>query len=363
MNRPTTAEFIHQKYGAAFEGYLAVWDRQSRRTRYYGAAELTALDEQIKALAAVADIYVALGLQAEKLKPQQRGKSDTVIALPGFVADIDFAEAKESKKRYPEDKTQALQMLAASMFAPTAVVRTGNGVHVHWDLAELFEWETEERRASAKRIWIGFQRLLIEHFLTYDCEIDSVGDLTRNYRLPGTFNHKTSPAKPIELIEFHPERRYPIGEIEKALTAMNLRTGPANTISEPKGRANADHEAIVESCSWYRDIVVNGAATCSEPDWFAGASITARCRDGERIFHEYSSRHLGYNQSEASEKLRRAVSDGGPRTCQTIARDLGYRGCAECLYHGRIKSPIQLGSGRRFYDPVEVHPVSTGHRR
>jgi hypothetical protein len=166
MSSPMTpGELIRRKYGTDFKGYLAVWNRQSRRTKYYGAADLAALDEDISVPAAAADVYVALGLQAQKLGPHRRGTADTVVALPGFVADIDYADAKDSAKRYPLSQSEAREILGAFAFEPTAIVQTGNGLHVHWDLLELFKCETEPIREQAKRIWNGFQRLLSGHFL------------------------------------------------------------------------------------------------------------------------------------------------------------------------------------------------------
>ncbi len=357
----SASEFIRHKYGTEFSGYLSVWDRRTGRTSYFSASEREALDNYIAVCAAAADVYVALGLQAERLEPHRRGKSESVIALPGFVADVDFADAKNSAKRYPKDEAEALAIISTFIFPPSAIVRTGNGLHVHWELNALHECRTEEERVSAKRMWTGFQRFLADHFKKNGREIDSVGDLTRNYRVPGTLNHKTTPPRSVELLECHPERRYALADIEAALG--DLTASPANAQKPDRENTPADHAAIVEECSWYRNVVVNGAATCGEPDWYAGASITARCRDGERIFHEYSSRHPGYDQSEATNKLRHALADAGPRTCASIDADLGHAGCATCVHMGGITSPIQLGSGRRIYDPGDNGPIPIGYNR
>ena len=103
--------------------------------------------------------------------------------------------------------------------------------------------------------------------------------------------------------------------------------------------AEAIHDRIVEACSWYRTVVVEGAATCGESDWYAGASITARCIGGEALFHEYSRLHSRYDVEEATKKFRRASTESGPRTCAAIEKDLGYGGCLDCAYRGKNSSP------------------------
>jgi hypothetical protein len=71
----------------------------------------------------------------------------------------------------------------------------------------------------------------------------------------------------------------------------------------------------VAECAWYRTVVVEGASTCPEPDWFAGASIAALCKNGESTFLAYSRRHPGFNDREARAKIERAIKSNAPRTC------------------------------------------------
>ncbi|MFK0692474.1 hypothetical protein ACFX5Q_30480 [Mesorhizobium sp. IMUNJ 23033] len=115
---------------------------------------------------------------------------------------------------------------------------------------------------------------------------------------------------------------------------------------------------IRQECPWYNHYTKDGAATADEPNWYAIASITARCKDGERIFHQYSGHHPGYSQREADKKLRRALEEAGPRTCDSIRSELGNeRFCDSCPHRGSITSPIQLGI---VYDPGAFGPKPLG---
>ena len=78
-----------------------------------------------------------------------------------------------------------------------------------------------------------------------------------------------------------------------------------------------------------------------EPQWYAMASVVARCRNGRAIFHALSANDHRYNCSETESKLDQAINASGPRLCSSI-QDLGGN-CADCVFAGRLNSPISLG--------------------
>ncbi len=133
---------------------------------------------------------------------------------------------------------------------------------------------------------------------------------------------------------------------------------------KPKTERLADHEMIMADCAWYREAPVKGAATTPYPDWFAGASITARCENGEAIFHDYSAKHPKYAHNDAAKMLEQVSGENsGPRTCASIRNDLGHEAyCAACPHWGKITSPIQLGhKGSRPYAPSDIGPIPLGY--
>lgn len=338
---PAPLDFIRAKYGDTFQGCLSLWSKQTRLTQYFPAHELDRFAETVDQLSESEDVYVALSLQAEPLDGSRRGSADGVIALPGFVADIDFSSAKGTKKAYPSDLDEALKILRSFAHQPTWIIETGKGLHVHWDLSAPYFTALPEQRVQAARIWTAFQRLLIAHFRKYNRAIDSVGDLVRNYRLPGTLNHKLHPPRLVTVLQHNPENRYSLDNIRSSLAEF---FDPVVHPSNPDLRnLPADHSAIVAGCAWYRETVVGGASTCDEPNWYAGASITSRCDDGEEIFLAYSRSHPRFAEREARAKFRRALAEAGPRTCKSIEFDLGHEACQDCPLHGEITSPIQLG--------------------
>lgn len=167
-----------------------------------------------------------------------------------------------------------------------------------------------------------------------------------------TFNHKSGAPKPVVVIEYDPDNRLSLADLERELPAAGSEPSKIASVNR------ADHFAIQLECPWYGHYTGDGAATADEPNWYATASITARCKDGDRIFHNYSASHPGYNEREANKKLRRALEEAGPRTCDSICTELGNeRFCEGCQHRGSITSPIQLGI---VYDPGPFGPRPLG---
>lgn len=343
--------FLKGKYGVNYLGHLSLWLKSTKKTTYFSSQEWSALEKFLDDHVLIDDVYVALGTQAERLAPHERGSARSVVGVPGFFADIDFRGDQHSSKRYPLNQEEALSVLDSFEIKPTTIVATGNGLHAHFEFSESYWCDTVRERRRIDKASKSFQRKLHAHFAERDLEIDSVGDLARLYRLPGTFNHKTSPAKEVAiLLEDGPRQSFEGLEkfLEEARVARTERT-------ENK---KSSHDLICKGCSWYRRVIVEGAASCDEPNWFAGASITARCRNGREIFMQYSAQHPDFKDRDAEKKFDRAIEEGGPRTCQSIEEDLGYDGCKTCVHRGQITSPIQIGHG---YDAGSVGPVPIGY--
>lgn len=357
MSVPTSTEkFVGSAFGAGFEGEISLWRRQTNQTSFFPSSSIQALMTVIRNESSRFDLYLAIGTQAEALAKGKRGGADTVRSVAGLVADIDFASRKASKKQYPRDETEALEILRTFELPPTAIVETGNGLHVHFGLAEPYVIRSEQDRRRAKKAFSGFQRTLQRHFKKHGREIDSIGDLSRNFRIPGTLNHKSIPPKAVVLQAFDPSIRYALEEIEQVANATDHRgstTRDRKTLFPP-----ADHKSVVAECAFYQTLVLD-PANVDEPSWFAGASITGRCKDGEAIFHEYSGRHPNYSYDEAQKKLVHAL-EAGPRSCQSVEDDLGYSGCLACPHRGQITSPIQLGNPGKGYEPGKEGPQPLG---
>lgn len=345
------SSFIPAFWDSPFEGSLKIWSRQTKKTSSYGPGEIPQLIQDVEKRKHAEDLYVGLSTQPGDLAPTARGSNETAILLPGFIADIDFAIAKDSAKRYPPDASTALELIHSFELQPFFIQNTGNGLHILFKLDKPIVMDNREARRRAQALSRGFAHKLATHFQRAGYEIDNVSDLARVFRVPMTFNHKSGAPKPVVVIEYNPDNRLSLADLERELP-------PAESQPKIVSVNRADHSAIQQECPWYGHHTGQGAATADEPNWYATASITARCKDGDRIFHEYSARHPGYDAREADNKLRRALGEAGPRTCDAICSELGNeRFCEGCPHRGNITSPIQLGM---VYDPGPFGPRPLG---
>lgn len=339
-------------WNSHFEGSLKIWSRQTKMTSSYLPGEIPRLIQDVEKRKHSDDLYIGLSTQPGDLPPTARGSNETAISLPGFIADIDFATEKNSSKRYPSDSSAALALIRSFEFQPFFIQNTGNGLHALFKLDMPLVMNNREERRRAQALSRNFARRLAAHFERADYEIDNVSDLARVFRVPTTFNHKSGTPKPVTAIEYNPENQLALADLERDLPSAD--SAPLNMISANR----AVHSAIRHECPWYGHYTGDAAMTADEPNWYATASITARCKDGERVFHEYSARHSSYSKREADRKLRRALEEAGPRTCESIRSELGNeRFCDTCAHRGSITSPIQLGM---VYDPGLSGPRPLG---
>ncbi len=293
-------KFFMEFYGAAFEGDIKVWSKATKRTLSYPSGKIEQLIEDVGDKQHTEDLYISLCTQPNDLPPSARGSNETAVSLPGVFADIDFALAKESAKKYPPDAETALSLIQSFDAEPFLIQNSGNGFHVLYAFEKPLVMSNRAERRKAQTILRQFGQQLMDHFKQAGYEIDNVFDLARVFRVPASFNHKSGSPKLVEVVAFNPHNRLGLDDLKYAV--------PAEGGNSSKGTAPnlADHSLIKRDCPWYSHYVGDGAAKADEPNWYAAASITVRCKHGEQIFHTYSSTHHGYNEREADKKLERA---------------------------------------------------------
>jgi hypothetical protein len=136
--------------------------------------------------------------QAKTKLPNKEGKiraaksNEMALAVKGLWSDVDVGP----KTRFVTilDAIKAVKQFCQTTGVPlpTAIGVSGGGLHLHWisnRQLTIAEW-----RPYAE----GLKSLLMQHKLAKDTGITT--DSARILRVPGTFNYKTTPAKPVKLI-------------------------------------------------------------------------------------------------------------------------------------------------------------------
>lgn len=147
------------------------------------------------------DIYFNIGLQ-EDLPPRgQRGKSNTVSLIPGFWMDIDEKGSHHKSQDLPCSIEEAESFLRSLEKPPSMIICTGGGLHAYWVFQELCFIETDSYRMKIKEASKTFQQRIINEGKKHGWSLDNTSDLARLLRIPGTWNWKTIPPKPVYFLE------------------------------------------------------------------------------------------------------------------------------------------------------------------
>lgn len=297
------------------------------------------------------NVYVGLGLQADRPPEGKRGTANDVTCLPCLWIEIDVQGEGHKADNLPPTIEEALALAHRFPEPPGIIVNSGGGIHCYWILDEPLVFTNEEELEAGKAAVRRFQATIRGYAAENGWKVDNTSDISRVLRVPGTLNHKSSPPLPVRIMEIHPDRRYSIAEMEKHFIEVPTKTvKTAKTTHETDGYTlaedfpPADAEAICERCGWLRHCR-DDAEDLPESEWQEMIVILSKCEGGLKLAHAFSSPYPGYSETETTEKyaLNKWYS---PRKCETIQLDFGFEHCEGCQFNGQIKSPIQLGDPR-----------------
>ena len=169
-----------QSPGSPFSGTVGVWSDVPERAARQAERPSTNLWFGVNALGRV---------------DGGRGTAADVTRLAALLADLDLKEGG------CPDLPTAYAIIAATSEAlgedPVAVTHSGHGLQPYWGVErESGRALLAESPAAAKRLGKRFHALLTKVAAEHGCGVDSVFDLPRVFRVPGSVNHK-DPENPV----------------------------------------------------------------------------------------------------------------------------------------------------------------------
>lgn len=283
-----------------------------------------------------------------KFKTGDNRTKENVKDIKAFWMDIDCGESKalvnEKTNRpdgYIDQATglQELQKFCKIIGLPRPLlVNSGRGIHAYWPLIAPVtreEWEPVAARLN---------ELCVIHKLYVDA---SVFEAARVLRIPGTFNFKDEPPKPVEVISDAPDVEYQaikdllgVKEVKKIRPTQELSELAKAMMSNSTFKFSKImmRSANGEGCAQLLDCYQN-QDTISEPRWFNALSIAHRCVDRATAIHKMSEKYPDYDPDDTESK---ASHTEHAHSCATFEKN-NPGGCEACPWKGRIKSPIVLG--------------------
>ena len=346
------AQFLKLLYGTTNQGWLTLWTRQDRITRWHSVIDTgPAIKEVLSLTDEKKDVYFGVGIRKEKLEPYKtadgktvipRGSAEDVISIPGVWIDVDVANEKaHAKQNLPLSFKDAVNFLHEFPLKPSVVVNSGHGLHAYWLFAEPWEFETSKEREEAQDFLRRFQLTIIERAREREWDLDTTSDLARVLRIPGTKNFKDKPV-PVEMLSVNVDIRYSPDDFEEYLIDLEeYKPSPAKK-KEEAGTGPAS--LMLNNCA-YMQYCKKHADRLSEPEWYAMITNVARADDGPEMCHKLSKSYPRYNPAETDKKIKHALTKGHPHTCHHIQVDLGFnecpeQGCDVAAPIGLVSSPV-----------------------
>jgi hypothetical protein len=349
-------------------------DKRPRGRAFKGPDDFMSMAQWLTTKPSVAkDIYYCLSVQHHSGKEYDghltaaRG-AQFALKLKALWIDIDVKKGKGYATL--REALTALQdfIRDASLPGPTALVRSGGGLHVYWisDRAlTLAEWTPYAQGLRAEIDRLGLK-----------CDAGLTTDAARILRVPGTFNRKiANQPRPVVLspmgsdYDFSSPAFARLKTVRPIVTAAVTSAKPIYDLSNfhgvpkcmaglnPNEETLADgiHEdrpldpgPVFQNCPHFQEAVKTHGADYPQGLWMQDVLASTWFEDGVRWAHYMSKGHAAYAKPDTDAMYQRKVKDRKDRnlgwpSCAAFA-NAGCNSCAGCPYNGKIRSPLNFAS-------------------
>jgi hypothetical protein len=182
---------------------------------------------EVDMISGTGDVYVAVGLSGSSPGPT-RSKAAEVAGLPGLYLDIDIDSGDDThqKKNLPKSLDEAIRVSELCGITPSVIVHSGNGIHCWYLFDKVKAIDSVAENARAQKLSEMFARTvntLVAKNENGGYAIDSVYDLARVLRIPGTSNFKSDPPKPVQALKAiqNPSERYDFEQLYQIFVTDN----------------------------------------------------------------------------------------------------------------------------------------------
>lgn len=167
------------------------------------------------------NIYCGVGLSPKALGKNQRCLKKDIAGIPAMWIDIDIYGPNHKKPNLPKTIEDAMKLFDAVEQRPTMMVHSGGGLQAWWVFQEPWIFETDAERQDAENLAKRFIYRFKQEAAQYGWDVDSVHNLDRVLRVPGTYNRKGEPVL-VELLECNElELRYNPSDLDDTLPPLD----------------------------------------------------------------------------------------------------------------------------------------------
>ena len=324
-----TQNFFREIYKDCSHGYITITTLPDRKTRWFKCIEIEKIAKVAENLGKKTNTFFGVGLRKNILKNGFRGSERDILCITTLYADIDVKSEAHAQISLPSSVDEAINFLHSLKVKPSIIVNSGNGIHGYWLLDKPFIIETEEDRKHMSSIFKGFGKYVNSEAKKYGWKIDSVYDLARILRAPGTINHKLGTGAKCEVIESDGKRH----DIIDFMQFIHSHEGVASI-----GNIAQRVEKVLRKYAFIKYCKDN-AEHLPELLWHAMITNLAPLKNSSNAIHEFSRSYPKYSFDETEKKIKRAIVENKPHTCEYIRENLNF----DCGKNCPVKAPIVYG--------------------
>ncbi len=216
-------------------GVVLVWTLPASRSHWY--SHFDGINQEMKDHT-LEDVYTGVGIanrNGNRFTSQKRLTEEEVGGLAGMWADIDWEHPVHRKPNLPQTPDQALETLEEALLKPTLLVDSGHGIQAWWLFEKPWLFHSLEEHELGRRAAQWWHQHIKGLYTDRGRTTDSVFNLDRIIRLPGTWNNR-DPAdpKPVKVIGMIENRYTPEEFLDRVPEDFRTSTPPPG-----RGRSKA----------------------------------------------------------------------------------------------------------------------------
>ena len=204
----TPREFLTALWGDPPPGVILIWTLPKKESHW--STKLDPVNQDMQRHAHE-DVYTGVGIanrNRARFTSQNKLTEEEVGGLAGMWSDIDWAHPVHRKPNLPPSLEHAMETLEEAQFEPTLLVNSGHGLQAWWLFEVPWMFHSPEDHELGRRAAQWWHQHIQGLYTARGWTTDSVFNLDRIMRLPGTWNNRIpGERKAVEVIR-ETERRY-----------------------------------------------------------------------------------------------------------------------------------------------------------
>src|SRR6266540_260509 len=293
----TPEAFLRALHGEDAQGDVVVWTLEDQRSQWFPATDLAAAGRAVAELAEVSNVYVGVALQdkaaalaeaekrelnSAKLQGREprpirqeyvRGYAHTAVTIPGLWYEVDIGGADNAgahqKGRLAPTLEDALALIREFPLTPSLIVFSGHGIQVWWLFPEPWVFESAEEREEAQDLAYRLEQTIHARARSRGWDTDSIHDLARVLRPPGSVNRKLEPVR-VHVISVDERRRYGRDDFEPYLLDVSWARQDGHSAADLPENLPAIEVDSLHVSTWAKGLIRRGRE--AEPDRYQSRS-------------------------------------------------------------------------------------------